>query len=107
MTRNSIKWSPRLPVARFITPLPRKRKVSPELERFGIVTLTVPDTVSAGTLPPERASFSVIGSAAEIVGRVLDAAARCSVRHRALADAEQERQIWLEIRRLAYERCGS
>jgi ribosomal protein L12E/L44/L45/RPP1/RPP2 len=29
--------------------------------------------------------------AAEIDGRALDTAVRCSVRHRALADAEQER----------------
>ncbi len=40
-----------------------------------------------------------------IVSRLLDQAAqwakRLPVRHRALADAEQERQIWLEVRRLA------
>lgn len=42
-----------------------------------------------------------------IVGGLLDQAvqwsARLPVRHRALADAEQERQIWLEVRRLSEE----
>ena len=41
--------------------------------------------------------------AAEIVGRALAAAGERPVKHRALADAEQERQIWLEVRRLAHE----
>lgn len=41
--------------------------------------------------------------AAEIVQRALDAPLQRSVRHRALADAEQEWRIWLEVRRLAHE----
>lgn len=45
--------------------------------------------------------------AAEIVGQVLDAAAQWPVTHRALADAEQERQIWLEVQRLARAHCGT
>lgn len=45
--------------------------------------------------------------AAEIVGQVLDAAAQRPVGHRALADAEQQRQIFLEVRRLAEQRSAS
>jgi DNA polymerase III epsilon subunit-like protein len=44
--------------------------------------------------------------ACEIVGQALDVAEQCPVGHRALADAEQARQIWLEIRRLAQRRGG-
>jgi hypothetical protein len=44
--------------------------------------------------------------AREIVGHALEAAERRPVSHRALADAEQARQIWLEVRRLAQRRRG-
>ena len=59
--------------------------------------------VLSASMPPAEVNTL----ATEIVRRVLDATVRCSVRHRALADAEQERQIWLEVRRLAHEQCGS
>jgi hypothetical protein len=55
--------------------------------------------VLSATVPPAK----VNDLAAEIVGRALATAGGAPVRHRALADAEQERQIWLEVRRLAYE----
>jgi hypothetical protein len=44
--------------------------------------------------------------AREIVGHALEAAEQRPVGHRALADAEQARQIWLEVRRLAQRRRG-
>ena len=44
--------------------------------------------------------------AKEIVGHTLEGAEQRPVSHRALADAEQARQIWLEIRTLAQRRCG-
>jgi hypothetical protein len=56
--------------------------------------------VLSASLPPTQ----VTTLAAEIVAEVLDAADQRPVSHRALADAEQERQIWLEVRRLAQER---
>ena len=52
-------------------------------------------------VPPAR----VKALAAEIVERAVDTVQR-SVKHRALADAEQERQIWLEVRRLAEQQNG-
>ena len=57
--------------------------------------------VLSASVPPAKVNTL----AAEIVGRALATAEGCPVRHRALADAEQERQIWLEVRRLAYEQC--
>jgi hypothetical protein len=51
----------------------------------------------SASMPPEVAR----ARAADIVERVLKAATQRPVRHRALADAEEQRQIWLEIRRLA------
>jgi hypothetical protein len=53
-------------------------------------------------MPPEAAQ----ARAADIVERALKAAAQHTPRHRALADAEQQRQIWLEVRRLAGEDAG-
>ena len=53
----------------------------------------------SASMPPETASTRV----AEIVERALEAAAQRPVGHRALADAERQRQIWLEVRRLARE----
>jgi hypothetical protein len=50
-------------------------------------------------VPPAR----VKALAAETVERALNAAVQHSVKHRALADAEQEWRMWLEIRRLAQE----
>ena len=58
--------------------------------------------VLSATVPPAKVNTL----AAEIVGRALATAGGGPVKHRALADAEQERKIWLEVRRLAYEQCG-
>ena len=49
--------------------------------------------VLSASVPPAKVNTL----AAEIVGQALAIALGCSVRHRALADAEQERQIWLEV----------
>ena len=59
--------------------------------------------VLSGSGPPAQ----VHALAAEIVKRARAAAVQPSVKHRALADAEQERQIWLAVRRLAQEWRGS
>ena len=59
--------------------------------------------VLSGSAPPAE----MLVLAAEIVKRAQDAAVKPSVKHRALADAEQERQIWLAVRRLAQEWRGS
>jgi hypothetical protein len=56
------------------------------------------DGMSA-SLPLEAAR----ARAADVVERALKAAAQHAPRHRALADAEQQRQIWLEVRRLAQD----
>jgi hypothetical protein len=59
--------------------------------------------VLAASMPAEMARTL----AAEIVGRALEAAAQRPVGHRALADAEQQRQIFLEVRRLAEQQRAS
>jgi hypothetical protein len=58
--------------------------------------------VLSASVPPAK----VDTLAAEIVGRALAMTGGAPARRRALADAEQERQIWLEVRRMAYEQCG-
>lgn len=59
--------------------------------------------VLAASMPPEVAK----ARAAEVVARALDEAAQRRVDHRALADAERQRQIWLDVRHLAQEQCDS
>lgn len=56
----------------------------------------------AQALPPAQ----VKALAADIVEQVLSANARRTVKHRALADAEQEWQIWLEVRQVAQNRAA-
>jgi hypothetical protein len=59
--------------------------------------------VLSSIVPPAR----VKDLAANIVQQALDGALRRSVSHRALPDAKQQWQIWLDVRRLAHEQGGS
>ncbi|HEX9947597.1 MAG TPA: transcriptional regulator [Allosphingosinicella sp.] len=52
-----------------------------------------------GAVQPDELEAVVTG----LLGQAVQWASLLPVRHRALADAEQERQLWLEVRRLAQE----
>jgi hypothetical protein len=60
------------------------------------------ETASA-MLASKVAPDALSGVVTEILKSVAETLARQPVTHRALADAEQERQAWLEVRRLAIE----